>query len=115
MGLGQVRYVNVITDASAVRRGIVSAENLAVRLLAKSDFEHVRNQVGFRPVMLAETFAGSSRVEITKRNEVQSLQLLIPMQHLLEHQLGFAVWIDRPLRQIFRHRHAIGWSISRAR
>ena len=57
--------------------------------------------------MLAEFFARAGGVEIAERDEVQPVNPLIPQQRLLEHQLGFAVGIDRALRQVFRHRHAV--------
>jgi len=58
--LGQVADVNVIAHTRAVRRGIVRAENLAMRLLAKRDFEHVRDQVRLDAMMFAEAFAGAA-------------------------------------------------------
>ena len=65
-------------------------------------------------MMLAEFFARTGGVEIAEGDELQLVNLLIPVEDLLEHQLGFAVRIDRALRQIFGHRHAIRRAVGRA-
>src|ERR1019366_8119581 len=112
--LRQILDVNIITDAGAVGRGVIRAVNLHLRLLAERHEQHVRDEMRLDAVMLAEFFARAGSVEITERNEFQSVNLLIPQQRLLEHQLGFAVGIDRTLRQIFRHRHAVWRTVSGA-
>ena len=61
----------------------------------------------FDAMMFAKFFARAGGVEIAEGDEFQSVNLLIPDEHFLEHQLGFAVGIDGTLRQIFGHRHAI--------
>ena len=85
-----------------------------VRLLAERDLQHVRNQMRLDAMMFAEFFARAGGVEITEGDELQFVNLLIPDEHFLEHQLGFAVRIDRALRQIFRHRHAVRRAVGRA-
>ena len=61
----------------------------------------------FNAMMFAEFLAGAGGVEVAERNELQLVNLLIPVEHLLEHQLGFAVRIDGALRQILGHRNSI--------
>ena len=65
-------------------------------------------------MMLAELLARAGGVEVAEGDELQPVNLLIPLEHLLEHQLGFAVGIDRALRQILGHRHAVGRAVGGA-
>ena len=58
-------------------------------------------------MMLAEFFTRASGIEIAECHEFQPVNLLIPDERLLEHQLALAVGIDGALRQIFRHRNFI--------
>jgi hypothetical protein len=112
--LRQIHDVDVIADARAVRRRIIRAVNLALLRLAERDLEHVRDEMGFDAMMLAELLARAGGIEVAERDELQPVQLLIPLEDFLEHQLGFAVRIDRALRQIFGHRHAIRRAVGRA-
>ena len=107
VGLREIDDVDIIANAGAVRRGIVGAVNFALRRLAQRDFEDVRDEMGFDPVMLAVFAAGTGGVKIAERDEFKAKDLLIPEQHLLEHELGFAVGINRALGEIFCHGHAI--------
>ena len=50
----KIDNVDVIANAGAVRRLIIGAVNFHVRLLAERDFEHIRNQMRFDPMVLAE-------------------------------------------------------------
>ena len=113
--LRQVHDVNVIADARAVGRRIVRAENFGLRQLAEHHLQHPRNQMGFDAVMFAEFFARAGGVEVTEGDELQAVNFLIPLEDFLEHQLGFAVGIDRALRQILGHRNFVGRAVGGAR
>ena len=76
--------------------------------------QHVRNEVRLDAMMFAELFAGAGGVEIAEGNEFQFVKLLIPDQDFLEHQLRFAIGIDRALWQVLRHRHAVGRAVGGA-
>src|SRR5690348_2870028 len=65
-------------------------------------------------MMLAEPVTCPSGIEIAKGNKLQSVQFVIPMEHALEHELGFAVWIDGALRYVFGHGDTIRGAIGRA-
>ena len=114
MRLRQILDVNVIADARAVRRRIIRAVNLHLRFFAERHEQHVRNQMRLDAVMLAKFFARAGSVEIAEGDEIQLVNFTIPDEHFLEHQLGLAVRIDRTLRQILRHRHAVRRTVSRA-
>ena len=78
MRLRQVEDVDVIADAGAVGRRIIRAENLALRLLAERDLQHVRNQMRLDAMMFAEFFARAGGVEVAEGDELQPVNLLIP-------------------------------------
>ena len=112
--LREIGYMDVVADARAVRRGIIRAENLDVRFLAERDGEDVGDEMRFDAVMFTELFARAGGVEVTERDKIESVNLLIPREDFFEHQLGLAVGIDGTLRQIFRHRNFIRRPVSGA-
>src|SRR4029434_2956549 len=97
--LSEIDDVDVIADARAVRRLIVGAVNLDVFLLAKRDLEDVGDEVRLNAMIFAETLGGAGGVEVTERDEFEAVNLVVPAQDFLEHQLRLAVRIDRPLRE----------------
>ena len=107
MGLGDVDDVDVVADAGAVWRGIIGAEDLAFLGLSEGDLEHVGDQVRLHPVMFAEAFAGPGGVEVAEGDELHAVELVIPLEDLLEHQLGLAVGIHRLLRRGLVDGHAV--------
>src|ERR1035438_2807066 len=115
MRLRQVEDMNIIPDAGAIGRGIIRAINFAVRLLSERHLQDVWDKMRLDAVMLAESFAGAGGVEVAERDELQSVNPLIPLQHLLEHQLGLAIRVDGALRQVLGHRQAVGRPVGRAR
>src|SRR5438876_1965117 len=112
--LGEVNDVNVVANASAIRRGVIGAEDVALRRLAEDGLEHVGNQMRLDSVVFAEALARTRRVEVTERDELQTVNSLIPLQHLFEHQLRLAVRIDRARRQFFGHRQPLRSAVHRA-
>src|SRR5467141_522273 len=65
-------------------------------------------------MMLSEPLAGAGCIEITESNELQPMDLMVPMKHSLEHELRFPVGINRALRQILGHWHALRRAIGGA-
>lgn len=63
--------------------------------------------MGLDAVMLAELGAGTGGIEVAEGHKIEPVEFAIPLQHLLEHELGFAVGVDRPLRQRFVHGHPV--------
>ena len=112
--LREVNDVDVIADAGAVGRGIIGAVNFALCGLAKRDLEDVGDEMSFDAVMFAEFFAGAGGVEIAEGDEFEPVNLVIPVQHLLEHQFGFAVGIDGALREVLGHGDAVGRAVGGA-
>ena len=108
MGVGEIQNVDVVPDAGAVRRLVVRPVDFDRLLLTQRDFEHIGNKMRFDPVVLAEFLRSAGRVEIPQSGEAESVDLVIPPQDLLEHQLRLTVGIDRALRQRFIDRHALG-------
>ena len=80
--LREIDDVDVIANAGAVGRRIIGAVNFALRRLAERDFEHVRDQMRFDAMMFAKFLARAGGVEITERDEFQSVNLVIPFEHL---------------------------------
>src|SRR5205823_11664638 len=66
MRVRQIDYVNVVANARAIARGIVVTNNLNVGPRASRRVQHQRNQMCFRIVPFAESFAGSGGIEVTK-------------------------------------------------
>src|SRR6185369_11336230 len=86
---GQINDVNVIAHTRAVGRRVIRAKNLAVRRMAERDPEHVWNQMRLEAMMLAELFACAGGIEVAKGDKLQTVNPLIPLEHLLKHQLRF--------------------------
>ena len=66
MSLGQVLYVNVITDCRSIRRRIIGPIDVDVRPLFEGRLQHQRNEMGFGLVNFTDLTLGigSRRIEI---------------------------------------------------
>ena len=87
MGLGEVKNVDVVTDAGAVGRGIIHAKNGARFPLAENDFQEIGNEMGFDPVVFAKPGGGSAGIKIPKSDIIEPVNLVIPPEHVLENEL----------------------------
>ena len=69
VGLGQIRNMDIIPDAGAVRRIIVCSENGDVVPLPQRNLEDQRNQMGFRIMRFSDlsVWMGSAGIEIPQR------------------------------------------------
>ncbi len=65
-------------------------------------------------MILAEFLRRARGVEVAQRDKPQPVDLVVPAQDLLKHELGFAIGIDRSLRQRLVDRHALRRSESGA-
>ena len=54
MGIGNVENVDVISDASSIRGGIVRAKNIDLRKKAAGSVEYARDEVSFHAMMFAK-------------------------------------------------------------
>ena len=104
---GEVVDVDEIADAGAVGRGVFVAVDLRLLLLAERDLDDVGDEVGLDAVILAEFLARAGGVEVAQVDVHQAVDLVVPVEDLLEHQLRLAVGIDRLLRQPLVHRHLL--------
>ena len=114
MRVSQIKDMDVVPDACAVRRLVIGAVNFHRLFLSERHLQNVRDEVRLDPVVLAELFRGARRVEIAQGGEAQPVDLVIPAQDLLEHQLRLPVGIDRTLREGLVDRHALGNAEGRA-
>ena len=99
VSLRQIRHMDVVSQAGAVRRRIVVAEHLEPGA-ADRGLNGARNEMNLRRVILPD-FAvriGARRVEVAQRDRPQSVGALEMDERALDHELGFAVAVDRLLR-----------------
>src|SRR5712672_822813 len=89
VGLGQVHYVCVVADRSAVRRGIIRAKNLEIRFLSESRLNGEWNEMSFRRMVLSQlTFrVGACSVEITQGSPAHPIRFSIPGEYAFDHPL----------------------------
>src|SRR6266446_5929572 len=94
VGIRNVQDVDIITDASAVRGGIVRAENIDVRQIASGGVQDAGDEMRLDAMILAELLRGTGSIEIAEHGVLQAGIGAIVRENLFEHQLGFAVGID---------------------
>ncbi len=75
MGAAQVVDMHVVTQAGAVRGGVVIPKNLERGPLALGRPDRERDQVGFGIVVLADggVLGGAGGIEVTEGREAQAL------------------------------------------
>ena len=85
---GKIRHMDVIANAGAVGCGIVVAKECDWRSGLRGA-QQQRNEMGFRIVALARADCGvcAARVEVTKADAAQAVDLVEPIEHLLHHNL----------------------------
>ena len=108
MGLCEIDDVDVVADAAAIRCRVVGAVDLDRLLLAECNLEDIRDEVGLDAVILAELLGGTRRIEVTECDEGDPMELSVPAEYLLEHQLRLAVGVDWLLRRNFVNGHRLG-------
>src|SRR5215213_3268353 len=96
----QIRNVDVIADAGAIRCGIVGAVDLRGLTLTQRNTQDKRNEMGFGLVRFAALGQRATGIEITQGGKMQSMDLSIPIQSLLDHQLGMPVYIGGSERRL---------------
>src|SRR4051812_8077242 len=116
MGRCQIVYVDVIADACAVRRGIVSAEDFDVFTLPKGDLQDEWDEVRFGIVVFAEcaVSSGPRCVEVAQGGIAQAVGVRVIGQRVFDDELRKSIRTDRILWMIFGQRDALGIAVSRA-
>src|SRR6266481_2030903 len=99
--IGNIEHMDVIADAGAVRRGIVSAEDIDMGQCTAGGIENPGNEMSFHAMMLAAFLGCSGSVEITETHVFESGVELVIGQNLFEHELGFTIGIDGRLPMVF--------------
>src|ERR1700687_1786111 len=110
--IGDIEHVYVVADAGAVRRGIVSAEDIDMGQSSVGGIEDTGNEMSFHAMMLAAFLGGSGSVEIAEGHILESGGDLVIRQNLLEHELGFTIRIDGRLPMVFGDGNDFGFAIS---
>src|SRR3990170_4198042 len=110
VGRGQVRDVDVVTDAGAVGSRIVRAVQRHGVPLAGGDLEDDGDEVGLRTVVFTAPVAGAGGVEVAQGDVAYAL-LLIPGEHPLHDQLRLAIGVDRPQGRVFAYRHLVRFAV----
>ncbi len=85
--------MNVITNRSAIGRGVFVPKYRNVRQLAERNRHDVRNQVGFRFVVFAATRRRAGGVEVPERHGPKSVGPIVARENLFHHELGPTVGI----------------------
>src|SRR5438128_8657153 len=101
MSVGQIDDVDVIANAGAVRRVVISPENFDMLFLSQRDLEHVWNQMRFVAVILAEFFRCPGSIKIAERNKLETVNGIVPAENFLKGQFRFAIGIDWTLGRFF--------------
>src|SRR6185437_704978 len=94
MRIGDVAYVHKVAQARAIRRFVIVAIDVEALAVACRGIQHQRNQVRFRLVSLALLSCGAGGAEITERKHAPAVRARVPLQYLLEYELGFTVRIE---------------------
>jgi len=115
MSGSEIGNMDVIADASSVRRGIVVAINCDVITLAKRNFQCKWNQMAFGAMILPPATGGAGSVEISQARIAQAMNFVEPCEHLFHEELGFSVRVHRVERVRFFDRGAFGYSIQSRR
>src|ERR1700722_6934371 len=113
MCLGQVRNVNVVPDAGAVRGGVVLAKDLDVLSPAESDVKNKRDQVRLRLVRLSPAGNRARHVEIAQAGITEAMNTVHPGEHLLHQELRLSVGVGWKKGRILKNRSAHGFAIQR--
>src|SRR5437879_13504819 len=116
MSLGQVHYVRVVADGSAVWSGIIRPVNFESRFLSESRVNGERNKMSFRRMVLSQLTirVGTGSVEITQGCPAQAVRFSIPGEDAFYHPLGLTIRINRGLDVLLANGNACGNAVGRA-
>ena len=94
VGIGDVEYVDVIADASAVGRRVIGTEDFEMRNDAESGVENFGDEMSFDAMGFAALDRSAGGVEIAKSGVMEAGVGTIVGEYFLEAELGFAIGID---------------------
>ena len=104
VGIGEVLDVDVVSDAGAIRGGIVLAEDLDAGAEAEGDVKQERNEVGFGLMVFSVAGNGSGDVEVAEGGVAKAVNLIHPAHHVLREELGLAVGVGGGELGVFKDR-----------
>ena len=111
--VGDVRDVDVVADAGAVRGVVVAAEDPDLGAQAERHLQQDRDQVRFGHVVFAALRRRPAGVEVAERDVAQAVRRRVPRQRPLERQLRGAVGVDRPQRRVLGDRGPLRLAVDR--
>ncbi len=96
VGVRQVNDMDIVSNASAIGRWVVIAEDPDLLALAQGDLKHQGNQMGFGSVVFAQIALGrrASGVEIAKRRKAKPIGMGIVLHHVLHVEFRSPVGVD---------------------
>ena len=94
--VGDIRYMHIVSDASAVW-GIVihPVQGKDAVLLSCCLEQSSEDMSGIRCLSVPVIDVGTTGVEVSEDDMVDTIRLIIPTQHLLYHQFGLTIGRDR--------------------
>src|SRR4051812_40847542 len=112
----QIRNVNVVADAGAVRRRVIRAKNRDIASSPKSCIEYQRNEMSLHCMIFTDVAARvcACSIEVSQRQVLETVLVVRPLQRVLELQFGFSVRADWMLWRIFPDRNCSGFTVSGA-
>src|SRR2546423_3244559 len=111
VGICNVENVDVISDASSIRGGIVRAKNIDLRKKAAGSVEYAWDEVSFHAMIFAKFLGGTCGIEIPQGHVVKLGVGFVVRENLLEHQLGLSVRIDGRLAMVLGNGNDLGLAI----
>jgi len=117
VGVCEVCDVDVVTDAGAVGRRIVGAENLDAVPLAQGRLQDQGDEVCFRCVVFTNGAAsiGPGGIEVAQGHVAQAIGPAELGQHGFDHELGLAVDIGRMVGHVFGDRRLFRFAVNGGR
>ena len=102
MGIGKIDHVDVVTDACAIRRGIVITEHRKLLETADCNLCNIGKKVVRNTCRIfadETTLMGADGIKVAKKDYVPGrIRLLDILEHLLHHQLRPAIGIGAARR-----------------
>ena len=116
MRLSEIGHMNVVTNAGAIGRGIVGAEDLQFRSGAGRRAESERDEVALRLMQFADfsAFVRSGGIEVAQAGEAKPVTTIVSFQRVFEKKLGNAIGIHRLPGSVLGDRNAGWFSVNRA-
>jgi len=114
VGGGQVRDVDVVADAGAIRGRVVVAIQQQLVALPVGHLEDDGDQVAFRAVPLAEPAHRARGVEVPQAGGGKAERLALPRQHQVHRQFGGGVGVARADRRVLGQLPGPGGVVHRA-